>query len=178
MATTSSSEAPPAAAVQPSSRPSGMRCAGHVCPKLLQEGRSSISKQPACSPRQPLLQAYRPRQVTSSCSARSASTVKHVRRRPGSTSTGEHDISRFVALCKVSADVRCAQRARSEDRALVCQPSNNMKRTPHLLAVGACWVVPARGAVLLPQLLVLCSSAERAAGTACVRNALLQRDAS
>ena len=32
------------------------------------------------------------------------------------------------------------------------------------------WVVPARGAMLLPQLLVLCSSAERGAGAACARN--------
>ena len=80
-ATTSSSEAPPARALQLRSRLSRMQWEGQPCTHGCQAvsmwlplGRSSLSKQPGRSPRQPLLQAYRLRQVISASSGCPAGT--------------------------------------------------------------------------------------------------------
>ena len=85
---TSSSEAPPARALQLRSALSRMQWEGQPCPHgcqagwtcrlaatTLPRGTSSLTKQPGRSPRQPLLQAYRLRQVMSASSGCPAGTV-------------------------------------------------------------------------------------------------------
>ena len=107
---TSSSEASPAAAVQPRSRPSSEQYRGQPSPSFLHSAplvSSSTSVQPGRSPAQPSLQANRLRQINSASSACPASTQKDL-----AFSKPRHGLIKFY-FARSRAETRCFELQRN-----------------------------------------------------------------